>query len=104
MQKIFNRNNCKVSYSCMDNVKSLISRHNKKTLSRACNENNQEIYTCNCRDKKSCPLNGKCLQENVVYKATITSQNESKEYIGSTGGQFKKRYYAHISDIKNLKK
>ena len=83
----------------MDNVKSLISRHNKKILSRACSKNNQEINTCNCRDKNSCPLNGKCLQENVVYKAAITSQNESKEYIGSIGELFKNRYYTHISDI-----
>ena len=88
----------------MDNVKSLISRHNKKILSKACNKNNQDISTCNCRDKNFCPLNDKRLQENVVYKATITSQNESKEYIGSTGGQLKKRYYTHISDIKNKKK
>ena len=73
MKKIFNRNNCKVSYCCMDNVKSLISRHNKNVLSRACNKNNQEISTCNCRDKNSCSLNCKCLQENVVYKATISS-------------------------------
>ena len=99
MKKIINRNNCKVSYCCMDNVKSLISRHNKKILSRACSKNNQEINTCNCRDKNSCPLNGKCLQENVVYKAAITSQNESKEYIGSIGELFKNRYYTHISDI-----
>ena len=87
----------------MNNVQSLISRHNKNILNRACNKNNQEISTCNCREKNSCPLNGKCLQENVVYKATITSQNQSKEYIGSTGGPFKKRYYTHISDIKNEK-
>ena len=39
----------------------------------------------------------------MVYKATITPQNKSKEYIGSTGGPLKKRYYKHISDIKNDK-
>ena len=50
---------------------------------------------------KTSPLSGKCLQENVINKATITSQAETKECIGSTGGQFKKRWYAHISDIKN---
>ena len=91
MKKIFKRNNCKISYCCMDNVKSLISRHNKKILSRACSKNNQKINTCNCREKNSCPLNGNCLQENVIYKAMITSQNESKKYIGSKEEQFKKR-------------
>ena len=59
--------------------------------------------TCNCRDQDSCQLNGKCLQENVVYKATITTQNESKEYIRSIEGPFKKRWYTHISDIRNEK-
>ena len=55
---------------------------------------------CNCRNKDSCPLNGKCLQENVVYKATITTKTEVKKYIESTGGTFKKRWYGHISDKK----
>ena len=87
----------------MEHVKSLISRHNKNVLNRAYNKNNKEISTCNCRDKDSCPLNGKCLQENVVYKATITTQNESKECIRSTEGTFKKRWYTNISDIKNEK-
>ena len=32
MKKMFNRNNCKMSYCCMENVRSIISRHNKKTL------------------------------------------------------------------------
>ena len=50
-----------------------------------------------------CTLNGNCLRENVVYKARITTQNESKEYIGSLGGPFKKRWYTHFSNIKNEK-
>ena len=85
----------------MENVKSLITCHNKKILSKLNHKNDQEDKTCNCRGKDSCPLSGKCLQENVVYKATITSQNKTKEYIGSTEGQFKTRLYAHISDIRN---
>ena len=88
----------------MENIKSLISHHNKKVLSRANNKNDQEISTCKCRNKDSCLLNGKCLQENVVYKATITTQNKSKEYIGYTGGPFKKRWYTLISDIRNEKR
>ena len=77
----------------MENVKSLISRHNKNVIkSRASYKKDQKIGTCNCRKKGSCPLNGKCLQKNFVYKATITNQNEIKEYIGSTGGLFQKRW------------
>ena len=39
---------------------------------------------------KKIPLNNKCLVESVIYKATITSDNETKNYLGSTGGTFKK--------------
>ena len=85
----------------MDNIKSSISGHSKKILSKMNHKKYQENDMCNCR-KDSCPLNSKCVQENVLYKATITTQNEIKEYIGSTGGLFKKRWYAHIiSDIRN---
>ena len=45
---------------------------------------------CNCQIKNKCPLNKKCLVENVIYKATISSAKESKNYLGSTGGTFKK--------------
>ena len=58
---------------------------------------------CNCRDQRSCPLESKCLQQNVVYKETITTNSETKECIGSTGGPFKQRWYSHISDIRNEK-
>ena len=34
LHKIFNRNTVKVSYSCMPNVKSVISRHNNHILSK----------------------------------------------------------------------
>ena len=85
----------------MQNIKAIINRHNKKILYKANNKNNHDDSTCNCRNKDSCPLNGKCLQENVVYKATITTKTEVKDYIGSTGGTFKKRWYGHISDIRN---
>jgi len=90
MKKIYNRNKCK--YSCMENVKSLISRHNKKVLSRTTNKKDQKSSMRNCCNKNSCPVKSKCLQKNVVYKATITTQKEMKKYIGSTGGLFKKRW------------
>ena len=39
--------------------------------------------------------------ESVVYKATVTSNEEKCIYIGSTEGSFKQRYTQHKSDIKN---
>ena len=47
--KIFNKNNMKVSYSCTDNLQTIIKKHNRKILETSetpCTENN-----CNCRKK-----------------------------------------------------
>ena len=57
---------------------------------------------CNCRIKNKCSLNNKYLVENVIYKTT-SSANESKNYLGSTGGTFEKRWYNHNSDFKTYK-
>ena len=44
------------------------------------NEKDKEelTRTCNYRDKTSCPLKGKRLQEGVLYKAIITQKNNKK--------------------------
>ena len=41
-----------------------------------------------------------CLTKNVIYKATVTTVNEIKQYVDSTGGPFKTRWYIHIRDLK----
>ena len=41
--------------------------------------------TCNCRNKNLCPLDGKCLTNNVIYKATVTTASRTtSNYIGMT--------------------
>ena len=50
MHKIFNRNTVKVSYSCLRNMSSIISSHNRNILSRK-----QKSFGCNCRVKNECP-------------------------------------------------
>ena len=98
--KIFNKNNVKVSYSCMPNMKSLINMHNKKIMST--NENADINPKCNCARKEQCPLQQNCLINNVVYEATVTSniQNyEEKKYIGLCESTFKKRFTSHKSNF-----
>ena len=49
--KIFNKNNIKVSYSCTDNLQTIFKKHNRKILEiskKPSTENN-----CNCRKKKT---------------------------------------------------
>jgi hypothetical protein len=55
---------------------------------------------CNCRRKDSCPLNEKCLSQAIVYKATVVSDNVSKQYIGLAGGTFKERYNNHTKSFR----
>ena len=48
---------------------------------------------------KKCPLNGECLTECIVYKATLTAADgEVKTYTGITQPPFKKRLYRHHAD------
>ena len=97
LHKIFNRNNTKVSYSCMDNMGKLISGHNKAILSKA---KQTQQNTCNCRKPKECPLAGKCLIKSVVYKATVTTNQDHKSYIGVSDTEFKSRFNNHKSSFK----
>ena len=86
----------KVSYSCMENIKSTISNHNHELLSNDLPASAQ----CNCKNEKECPLDGKCLVKNIVYKADIPSQNGPvKTYIGMTSNSFKEIYRNHLKSF-----
>ena len=67
--KLFDKNNVKVSYSCMPNMKNIINTHNKKII----NSTKDNIKrTCNYIRKHQCPPNEKFLTNNVLYKESIT--------------------------------
>ena len=53
----------------MQNIKGIINKHNMKIL----HQYNKIKDECNCRNKKYCPLDGKCLSPNIVYQGKITS-------------------------------
>ena len=47
-------------------------------------------------------MEGKCRTENIIYKCIAsTSGHPDKVYLGTAEGDFKKRYYNHISSFKN---
>ena len=98
--KLVNKNTVKVSYSCMKNMESIIKSHNKKLLNQFLKSEDAPGRQCNCRSKDTCPLNGNCLTESVVYSATITAENETSTYIGMTEGPFKTRYSNHKSSFR----
>ena len=51
--------------------------------------------SCNCRNKNNCPLDGKCLNPNIIYKAQIKSNQlnyKQKVYIRTAETDFKHRF------------
>ena len=82
---VFNKNNVKVSYSCMPNMGSIINNNNKKILT---NNNTTPQNGCNCRKKGQCPTD---------------KDDTGKNYIGLTEGTFKQRYTQHKLSFRNRK-
>ena len=59
---------------------------------------------CNCRvGVARCPLKGKCLTQSIIYKAKISTNDETSAYIGLTSNTFKERFLNHTKSF-NLKK
>jgi len=100
--KIFNKNTIKLSYSCTQNMSSLIASHNKKILKDESQESQnspEDMRTCNCRSNSTCPLEGRCLEKAIIYQATVTAENKASTYIGSTELPFKTRFAGHKSSF-----
>ena len=55
--KIFNKNNMKISYSCIDNLQTIIRKHNRKILRKILKTSKTPSTEnkCNCRKKKQLP-------------------------------------------------
>ena len=79
-----------------------IIAHNNKILNKTNknDETNTKDKLCNCR-KEPCPLNNQCLISNLMYRAIVTTNNSTKQYVGSTGNTFKERYRNHKSSFNN---
>ena len=95
LQKIFNKNTVKVSYSCMPNLASIIKAHNNEVLK---DNGTSPQKPCNCWKKDLFPLNGGCQSNNIIYNAEVQnmSRNETKVYIGLTEHPFKQRHSNHM--------
>ena len=104
LNKIFNSNTVKVSFSCMQNMSGVLKAHNNSVLRKKQKDNQQRTENrCNCRDKVDCPMHGNCQIQSIVYKASVTEtgQVERNEYLGLTEMTFKKRYDGHMTSMSN---
>ena len=97
--KIFNRNNVKVSYSCLPNSTNMIKSHNYRILSE---EKTQDQPKCNCRQKDTCPLEGNILDKELIYKCTLKENTTSDgvNYNSLKENTFKDRLYKHRNSFK----
>ena len=88
----------------MPNIKSIISSHNEAVLSNFYQSQTQtNDKECSFKKKDQCPLDGKCLTQNVVYQATVTTQTSSDSYMG-LATNFKERYRNHTASFQHESK
>ena len=80
----------------MPNIDSTIKSHNNRLISNGADER-----SCNCRKNNACPVEGYCLDQGVIYEATVKSETETKKYVGLTEGTFKRRLYGHRQSFNN---
>ena len=73
LKQICNRNTIKLSYRCTPNMSSVISARNAKLLA---DPPAPVVKTCSCPRGYVCPLGGICLTEGIIYKSTVTQDNE----------------------------
>ena len=95
LNKIINRNTCKISYRTTPNMKHVIAAHNAKVLNK---QTESVKRKCSCPRGSICPLDGECLSTNIVYQATVTPTNppaEAQTYVGLTANTFKQRLGNH---------
>ena len=84
----------------MNNVKSIISTHNKTVISKS-TTSNKDKKNCNCRKPETCPMDGNCNMESIIYQSEVTSQTTRETYIGLCDTPFKLRHRNHTCSFRN---
>ena len=85
---IFNRNNAKVSYNCLPNFANMIKLHSNRILYE---EKTPDRPKCNCPQKDTSPLEGNCLDKELLDQCTLRENTSSVgvSYNGLTENSFK---------------
>ena len=83
----------------------VIDGHNKAMIKKTTKpEEDQPKKMCNCRNETECPLEGECLQDEIVYQATVTTREKAETYVGLTATDFKTRWRNHQMSFKHEKR
>ena len=99
----------------MPNLAQRIKKNNKK-LEKEFHEKNNNMAEpkklCSCPRGKICPLNGHCLNKNIIYNAKVHETKKvgrktidigTEFYTGAMGNDFKKRLGNHIKSFNHKK-
>ena len=84
-------------------MKNKINTYNKKIINPP---KDNITRTCNCIRKHQCLLNEKCLTNHVLFKASITPNEENAKnniYYDISETAFKLRYANHKKKFNNIK-
>ena len=113
IRKLFNSSTVKVSYSTMPSMARIIKFHNTQVVNSdtgcdrpdVTNGPSGDSTDCNCRVKQSCPHNGRCLTESIVYRAEVRQAWNImlKTYTGLMEGtkSCEQRYNNHLSTFRH---
>ena len=96
LHKIFNKNNVKISYSCMNYISWIVSGHNKNLLNPNVNQ-----YGCNCWIREDYLLQNQWLTPNIIYRDDVhcEANKDHKFYFGVAQTPFKERFRNHNRDF-----
>ena len=83
----------------MPDMDAIIKQHNSTVMNR---DESSSVRNCNCRKPNECPVDNKCQMSDVIYQATVVTDNDSKIYIGSCSTTFKKRYSNHKTSFTDV--
>ena len=97
VNKLFNKNNIKLSYSCMLNVNNIIRKHSSKIMKNLAPSTTKN---CNCRRKTECPMHDNCLSECLMYEAFVSKTTDTY-YCGPCTNTLKEPYNNHKSSFRN---
>ena len=86
-----------LSCSRMPNMNNIIRKHSSKIMKSSALSTTE---TCNCHRKIECSVDGNCLSECLIYKASV-SATTNKYYYRTCKNDFKERYSNHKCSFRN---
>ena len=106
INRIFNKQNLKISYSNMPSVDRILKAKNQKLLEP---DKKLKIEGCNCPERQTCPINKHCQTRSLIYRADLKYEVDrqgpqgvleiNKVYFGNSMNTFKQRYAVHKSSF-----